>query len=99
MDQRARQQSSHRQVIDTSRSVDTSLKNEFRQSGESSKVFDIGSSSSVSRKGVFSNDLFGLVGDTRTAESGSRIKIQGYGNELETWTETNFTKDVCVQTN
>ena len=37
MDQRKRQQYAQRQVIDTSRSVDTSLKEKFRQSGKSWK--------------------------------------------------------------
>ena len=75
--QRTRQQCSQRQAIAKSRSVDTSLMDEFRQPGKNSEGFSIGSSCVVSRKGAFSKDLFGEVEDTRIAQSGSGIRIPG----------------------
>ena len=71
VDQRKRQHYPQRHVIDTSRGVDTSSIDRFRQSGSSSEVFDIGSSSGVPRKRAFSTDLFGEVEDTRVAERGN----------------------------
>ena len=97
--QKTRQHCSQRQVIDTSRSVDTSLKEEFRQSGKSFEGFGIGSSCGVSGKRAFSKDLFGEVENTRIAASGSRIKIPGYGIEVQTGTEVALTEEVCGQTN
>ena len=66
-----RQQCSQRQVIDTSRSVDTSLTDEIRPPGKSSEGFGNGSSCGFSRKEALSEDLFGEVEDTRIAESDS----------------------------
>ena len=97
--QRTRQQRSQRQVIGTSRSVDSSLIDEFRQPGKSSERFGIGSSCGVSGKGAFCEDLFEEVEDTRNAESGSRIRSPGYGNEVRTGTEVDITEEVCGQTN
>ena len=37
--------------------------------------------------------------DTRIAESGSRIRIPGYGDEVQSGTEAEFTEEVCVQIN
>ena len=99
VDQRNRPQCSQRQVIDTNRSVDISLMVEFWLRGKSSEVFGTGSSSGVSRKRAFSKDLFGEVEDTRNAESGSRIKIRGYDDEVQTATEVEFTDEICGQTN
>ena len=65
--QRTRHHYPQRQVFDTSKGVDTSSIDGFRQSGKSSEVFGIGSGSDVSRKGAFSKDLFGEVEDTRVA--------------------------------
>ena len=95
MDQRMRQQTSQRQVIDTNRSADTYLMDEFRQPGKSSESFGIGSRCGVSKKGGFSEDLFGEVEETRVAESCSRTRIPGYGEEMLTGTEVNFTNEVC----
>ena len=81
-DQRTRQQCSQRQIIDTSKGVDISSIDRFRQSGKSSEAFGIWSSIGVSRKGVFGNDLFGEVEDTKVAESGSRLGTPGYGDEV-----------------
>ena len=61
VDQRTRQQYPQRHVIDTNRGVDTSSIDRFRQSGKNSEVFDIGSSSGVSKTGAFSTDMFGEV--------------------------------------
>ena len=97
--QRTRQQYSQRQVIDTSRSVNTSLMDEIRQPDKSSEGFGIGSSCGVSRKGAFSEDLFGEVEDLRIAESGRRIRIPGYGEEVQTGTEVEFTEEVSGQVN
>ena len=99
VDQRTRQQSSQSQVIDTSRSVDTSLLDAFGQPGKSSEGFGIGSSSCVSRKEAFSEDLFGEVEDTRIAESVSGIRIPDCGDEVQNGTEAEFTEEVCGQTN
>ena len=99
VDQRTRQQYSQRQVIDATRGVGTSLIDGFRQPGRSSEGFGIGSNCGISRKGTFSEDLFGEVEDTRNAESGSRIRILGYGEEVQTGTEVKFTEDVCGQIN
>ena len=43
--------------------------------------------------------MFGEMEDTRIAESGSRIRIPGYGNERQTGTEVEFTDKICGQTN
>ena len=99
VDQRTRQQCSQRQVIDRSRRVDNSFMDEFRQTGKISEGLGVGSRCGVSRKGGFSKDLFGEMEDTRIAESGSRIRIPGYGNERQTGTEVEFTDKICGQTN
>ena len=99
MDQKTRQQYSQKQVIDTSRGVDTSLMDKFRQPGKSSVGFGIGSHCGVPRRGAFSEDLFGEVKDRRNAESGSRIRSPGYGNEVQTGTEVEFTEEICGQIN
>ena len=61
-------------------------------------MFGIGPSCGVSRKGALGKDLFGEVRDT-IAESGSRIRVPGYGNEVQTGSEVEFTEEVCVQIN
>ena len=94
-----RQQSSQSQVIDTSRSVDTSLMDEIRPPGKSSEGVGIGSSCGVSGKGAFSKDLFGEVEDTRAANGGSGIRILDCGGEVQNGTEAEFTEEVCGQTN
>ena len=99
MDQRTGQQYSQRQVIDTNRSADTCLMDEFRPPGKSSEGFDIGSSCSVSKKEAFSEDLFWEVEDTRVAESGSGIRIPNCGDEVQNGTEAEFTEEVCGQAN
>ena len=53
----------------------------------------------MSRKGAFSKDLFGGVEDTRIVESGSRTRISGYGDEVQSGTEVEFTQEVCGQMN
>ena len=66
---------------------------EFRQPGKSSEGFSIGSSCDVSRKGAFYQRcvyVFGEVEDTKNAESGSRIRIRAYGNEVQTETESSL---------
>ena len=98
VDQKTRPQFSQRQVIDTNRSVGTSLLDAFRQPGKSSEGCEIGSSSGVS-KGAFSKDLFGEVEDTRVAESSCRISIRGYDDEVRTGTEIDFTEEICGQVN
>ena len=98
VDQRKRQHSSPRQVIDTS-SVGMSLMDKFRQPGKNSEGFGIGSSCDLSRKGAFGKDLFREVEDTRIAESGSRIRIPGYSNEVQTGTEVEFEEEVYGQIN
>ena len=72
---------------------------EFRQPGRSSEVFGMGSSCVVSRKGAFGKDLLGEVEDTRVAESGNRLRMPGYGDELQTGTEVEFTEEVFCQLN
>ena len=99
VDQRKRQHCSPRQVIDTTRSVNTSLMDEIRQPGKSSEGFGIGSRCGVSREGAFSKDPFVEVEDKRIAESGSRIRFPAYGNEVETGNEVEFTEEVCGQVN
>ena len=99
MDQRTRQHYPQRHVIDTSRGVDTSSIDGFRQFGKSSEGFGIGSSSGVSRKGTFCKDLFGEVEKTGITESGNRVRFPGYGNEVQTGTEVEFTEDVFGQKN
>ena len=85
-------------MIDTS-NVDTLLMDEFWQPGKSSEGFGIGSRCGVSREGAFSKDLFGEVEDTRVAGSCSRRRIPGYGGEVETGNEVEFTEEVCGQMN
>ena len=99
VNQRPRQQCFQRQVIDTSRRVDNSLMDEFRQTGKISEGLGVGSRCGVSRKGGFSKDLFGEMEDTRIAESCSRIRIPGYGDEVQTGTEAEFTEEACGQLN
>ena len=99
MDQRTGQQYAQRQVIDTSRSVDSSLIDEFRQPGKSSEGFGIGSSCGVSRKEAFGENLLGEVEDTRVAENGSGIRIPDCGDEVQNGTEAEFTEEVCAQIN
>ena len=72
---------------------------EFRQPGRGSEGFGIGSRCGVSRKGAVSKDLFGEVEDTRIAESGSRKRIPGDADEVQTGTEIEFTKEICGQIN
>ena len=98
MDQRTGQQYAQRHVIDTSSSVETSLMDEIRQPAESSEGFGIGSRCGVSRNGALGKDLFGEVRDT-LAKSGSRIRIPGYGDEVQTGTEVEYMEEVCVQIN
>ena len=97
VDQRKRQHCSQKQVIYTSRSVDTSQMDEFRQPGKRFEWFDNGPSCGVSRKRAFSKDLFGEVGDTKVAESGSGTRIPGCGDEVQTGTEVEFTDEVSGQ--
>ena len=99
VDQRPRQQCSQRQVIDTSRRVDNSLMDEFRQTGRSSEKLGVGSRCGWSRKGAFSKDLFGEVKDVSIAVSGSRISNPGDGDEVQTGPEVDFTDEICGQTN
>ena len=99
MDQRTQQQYSQKQIIDTRRSVDTYLMDKFRQPGKSSEGFGIGSSCGVSKKGAFSENLFGEVEDSRIADSDSIGKIPGYGEEVKTGTEIEFTEEICDQVN
>ena len=98
-DQRTRQQCSQRQVIDTKRRVDNSLIDQFRQPGRSFEGFGIGSSCGLSRRGAFGKDFSGEVEDMSIAESCSRIRIPGYGDEVQTGPEVEFTEEVCDQTN
>ena len=99
MDQRTGQQYAQRHVIDTNRSLDTSLMDEIRPPGKSSEGFGIGSSCGVSRKEAFSEDPIGEVEDTRVSESGSGIRIPDCGDEVQNGTEAEFTEEVCGQTN
>ena len=59
----------------------------------------MGSRCGVSRKGAFSKNLIGEMEDTRIVESGSRIRIPGYGDEVHTGTEVEFTEANCGQIN
>ena len=72
---------------------------EFRQPGKSSEGFGIGSRCAVSRKVVFSKDLFGEVEDTRIVGSGSGIRTPGYSFEEQTWTEVEFTEEIYGRIN
>ena len=98
-DQRTRQQCSQRQMIDTRISAGVTLIDQFRQPGRSSERFGIGSSCGVSRKGAFGKNLFGDVENSRIAESGSRIRTPGDGDEMQTGPEVDFTDEICGQTN
>ena len=69
----------------------------FWQPGKSSEGIGIGFSCGVLRKEAFSEDLFGEVEETRIAESGSKKRIPGYSDEVQTGTE--FTEEVCDQIN
>ena len=64
------------QVIDTDRSVDTSLLVEFLQPDKSSVGFGFGFRCVLSRKGAFSKDLLRELEDRGNAESFSRKKFQ-----------------------
>ena len=86
-------------MIDTRSSVGISLIDQFRQPGRSSEGFGIGSTCGLSRRGAFGKDLSGEVEDTRIAESGSRTRIPGYSDEVQTGPEVEFTEEVCDQTN
>ena len=86
-------------MVDASRSIDTALMVEFRQTGKGSEWFGIGSDCGVSGIGAFSNDLFGELEDTRVAESGSKMRSPGYGYEVQTRTEVEFTEEYCGQKN
>ena len=86
-------------MIDTRISAGVSLIDRFRQPGRSSEVFGIGSSCGLSRKGAFGKDLSGEVEDMNIAESGSRIRIPGDGDEVQTGPEVDFTDEICGQTN
>ena len=95
---------SPRQVIDTSRSVNTSLMDDIRHPGKSSEGSGIGSHSRCvvsrqSRKGAFGKYPSEEVEDTRIAESGSRLRFPDYGDEGETGNEVVFTEEVCGQVN
>ena len=98
-DQRTRQQCSQRQVVDTRSSLGISLIDQFRQPGRSFEGYGIGSSCGLSRRGAFGKDLSGEVEDMSIAESGSRIRIPGDGDEVQTEPEVEFTEEVCDQTN
>ena len=86
-------------MIDTRRSVGISLIDQFRQPGRSSEGFGIGSSCGLSRRGAFGKDLSGEVENTRIAESCSRIRIPGDGDEVQSGPEVEFTDEICGQTN
>ena len=81
-------------MIDTNRSVDTSSIDEFRQPGKSSEGFGSGSSCRVSKNGLFIEDLFEEARET-IAESGNRLRTPGYGEEVQTVTEAEFTEEIC----
>ena len=98
-DQRTRQQCSQWQAIDTRSSAGVFLIDQFRQPGRSSEGFGTGSSCGMSRKGAFGKDLYGEVEDMSIAESGSRIRIPGDGDEVQTGPEVEFTDEICGQTN
>ena len=75
---------------------------ENREPGKSSEEFGIGSRCDVSRqsrKGAFGKNLFGEVEDARVAGSCSRRRIPGYGDEVQTATDVEFTEEVCGQMN
>ena len=59
---------------------------------------ELGPACGVSRKGTFSKDLFREVRDT-TAESGSRLRTPGWGDEVQTGNELEFPREVCSQIN
>ena len=80
-----------------SRSVDTSLMDEFGHHGKSLEGFGIGSSCGLSRIGSLSKVLLGQEENTRIAEGGRRKKITGYGDEVQTGAEVEFTEEVCGQ--
>ena len=89
-------------MIDTRRSINTSLMDEIWQFGKSFERFGKGSRCVVSRqsrKGAFGEDLFGEVEDTRVAGSCSRKTIPGYGDDVQTATEVEFTEEVCGRMN
>ena len=90
-DQRTRPQCSQRKVVDTRSSAGVPLIDQFRQPGRSSEGFGIGSSSGVSRKGAFGKDLFGDKEGSRIAENGSRRRLPGDGDEMQTGPEVDFT--------
>ena len=98
-DQITRLQCSKRQVIDTRSSAGVSLIDQCRQPGRSSEGFGIGFSCGLSRKEAFGKDLSGEVEDTRIAESGSRIRIPGYSDEVQTGTEVEFMEKIRGQMN
>ena len=99
MVQRTGQQYSQRHKIDRSGNVDTSSIDGFSQSGRSFEGFGIGFSCGLSRRGAFGKVPSGEVEDMSIAESGSRIRIRGDGNEVQTGPEVEFTEEVCDQTN
>ena len=90
-----RQQCSQRQVIDKRSSAGVSLIDQFLQPGRSSEGLGIGSSCGLSRKGAFGKDLSGEMEDMIIAERGSRIRIPGDGDEVQTGSEAEFTDEVC----
>ena len=99
VDQRTRQQCSQRQVVDTRSSLGISLIDQFRQPGRSFEGFGIESSCGLLRRGAFGKDLSGEVEDMSIAESGSRIRIPGDGDEVQTGPEVEFTEEACGQLN
>ena len=86
-------------MIDTRSSVGIPLIDQFRQPDRSFEGFGIRSSCGLSRRGAFGKDLSGEVEDMSIAESGSRIRIPGDGDEVQTGPEVEFTEEVCDQTN
>ena len=99
VDQRTRQQCSQRQVVDTRSSLGISLIDQFQQPGRSFEGFGIGSSCGLLRRGAFGKDLSGEVEDMSIVESGSRIRIPGDGDEVQTGPEVEFTEEVFGQIN
>ena len=85
-------------MIDTSRRVDNSLMDDFRQPGRSSEGFGVASRCGASRR-AFSKDLLREVKETRIAESGKGIRIPGYGDGVQPGTEVELTEEVCGQIN
>ena len=67
--------------------------------GKYSEGFGIDSSCGVSRTGAFNEDLLREWEDSRTAESGSRIRIPGDSEEVQIRTEVEFTREVCDEIN